>query len=82
MPPTLTLYKLSTALDCTTDWLITGFSMNPKNSELTEQEEDALLIMRQLPPDDRDELYEIMGIKLRKMQRIAMREMNQTSRVG
>lgn len=81
-PSALTLYKLSTALDCTTDWLITGFSMNPKNSELTEQEEDALLIMRQLPPDDRDELYEIMGIKLRKMQRIAMREMNQTSRVG
>lgn len=81
-PSALTLYKLSTALDCTTDWLITGLSTNSENLALTEQEENALIIMRELPLDDREELFEIMQIKLRKIQRITMREMNQTSRVG
>lgn len=74
-PSALTLYKLSTALNCSTDWLITGNSMNSQNLQLTEQEENALMIMRELPPDDREELFEIMQIKLRKIRKLAMTEM-------
>lgn len=81
-PSAITLYKLSTVLDCSIDWLITGFSANSQILGLTEQEENTLIIMRELPPDDREELFEIMQMKLRKIRKKETSKMNGASREG
>lgn len=68
-PSAIILYKLSTALDCSTDWLITGISTTTSALELTDFEKNFILIMRDLPLSDREEIYEILQIKLRKIKK-------------
>ena len=68
-PSIMIFYKLAVALDCSTDWLLTGKSTDSNNSVFSESEENIIEMYRELSDDDKDELFEILSLKLRKARR-------------
>ena len=77
-PSVLIFYKLSQVLKCDMEWLITGISANKQNFAICENEERLLIDFRQLPDEDKEELIEIIHLKLRKRKR-TMEEMLKSS---
>ncbi len=65
-PSVLIFYKLSCALHCNMEWLITGDSSNMKSAySIQNIEEDSLLQKyRKLPAADKEELLELIDFKL------------------
>lgn len=68
-PSIMIFYKLAVALDCSTDWLLTGESSDSKNCIFSESEESVIAMYRELSDDDKDEVFEILSLKLRKARR-------------
>lgn len=68
-PSIMIFYKLAVALDCSTDWLLTGESSDSKNCIFSESEESIIEMYRELSDDDKDEVFEILSLKLRKARR-------------
>ena len=68
-PSIMIFYKLAVALDCSTDWLLTGESSDSKNFIFSESEESVIAMYRELSDDDKDEVFEILSLKLRKARR-------------
>ena len=68
-PSIMIFYKLAVALDCSTDWLLTGKSSDSKNCIFSESEESIIEMYRELSDDDKDEVFEILSLKLRKARR-------------
>jgi len=66
-PSTLTLYRLSTVLNCSIDWIVTGKSSDKKNLFISDIEENLLCGFRMLKAEDQNELMEIMQLKLRRV---------------
>lgn len=69
IPSILVFYKLSQALDCDINWLLTGNSSVLQNSNICKTEEIYLNLFRQLPDDEQDEIIEIINLKLAKNKR-------------
>lgn len=65
-PSIVVFYKLSQVLECDMNWLATGTSSCLQTSNLCKQEECILNGFRELSEDDKDELLEILEMKLRK----------------
>lgn len=66
LPSAPALIALSKILNCTTDWILTGTSLNLENESLSNIEEELLIGFRELHKDDKEELLCIMQMKLRK----------------
>lgn len=69
VPSCTIFYDLACALNCSMDWLMTGTSANEHNVELCQKEEKLLNGFRELSEVDKEELIEILDMKLRKLQR-------------
>lgn len=69
IPSILVFYKLSQALDCDINWLLTGNSSVLQNLNICKTEEIYLNLFRQLPDDEQDEIIEIINLKLAKNKR-------------
>lgn len=69
IPSILVFYKLSQALDCDINWLLTGDSSHLQNPNICKKEETYLNLFRQLPDDDQDEIIEIINLKIAKNKR-------------
>ena len=65
-PSVIIFYKLSQALECSMDWLLTGESTNSEINNFSENEETLLNGFRQLSKEDQDELMQILEIKINK----------------
>lgn len=66
-PAISTLYKLSTILQCSIDWIVTGENINNTLVEISAEGELILLDgFRQLSKDDQNELLAILQIKLQR----------------
>lgn len=68
-----TLYKLSTILQCSIDWIVTGKNVDYPIVEISEHGEltgELTLLdgFRQLSKNDQDELLDILQIKLQRTQ--------------
>lgn len=71
LPSTPALISLSAILDCSIDWMLKGEAPKRENFFLSEEREVKLLeSFRELSEEDKEELIEILGMKLRKTQRI------------
>lgn len=68
-PSAIAFYSLAQALDCSMEYLITGFSSDGENLKISENELLLLDGFRELSKDDQEELMEILEVKLRKAQR-------------
>ena len=66
VPSVIVFHKLSQALECDMNWLVTGFSANMQNAVFCENEEKLLNGFRKLSEEDKEELIGILEIKLRK----------------
>ena len=69
IPSILVFYKLSQALDCDINWLLTGDSSHLQNPDICKKVETYLNLFRQLPDDDQDEIIEIINLKIAKNKR-------------
>ena len=70
LPSTPALISLSAILDCSIDWMLKGETPKSKNIFLSEEREAKLLEgFRELSEVDKEELMEILEMKLRKFQR-------------
>ena len=69
VPSCIMLYKLSEVLKCNMFWLVTGKLAEPPAPFFTEDEEELLSGFRNLPKEERDEILEIVNIKLRKLKK-------------
>lgn len=69
LPSASALIELSKILDCSVDWILTGNSPISENVILSNIEEYLLNGFRALSKDDKDELIEILKMKLRKVQK-------------
>ncbi len=70
LPSAIALLELSKILDCSVDWMLTGKSSISDNSIFLDTEEKELLNgFRELPEDDREELFCLMQMKLRKVKK-------------
>ena len=70
LPSTPALISLSAILDCSIDWMLKGETPKRENAFLSEERESKLLEgFRELSERDKEELIEILGMKLRKTQR-------------
>jgi len=69
LPSASALIELSKILNRSIDWILTGSSPISKNSTISDIEEQLLNGFRELPKDDKDELIEILNMKLRKVQK-------------
>lgn len=70
VPSCIIFYDLACALDCSMDWLMTGKYANTHNLELCQREETFLNGFRELSEEDKEELMEILEIKLRKTEKL------------
>lgn len=72
LPSASTLVHLSNILQCSIDWMLTGFSPYSENTCFSGIENAAARTLlqgfQQLSPRDQEELLEILSIKLRKSQ--------------
>lgn len=70
LPSTPALISLSSILNCSIDWILKGENYDNKAQFLSNERETLLLNnFRKLPPNDQEELIEILEIKLRKIQK-------------
>lgn len=70
LPSTPALISLSAILDCSIDWMLKGETPNRENAFLSDERESQLLEgFKELSEDDKNELLEILQMKLRKVQR-------------
>lgn len=69
IPSIFVFYKLSQALDCDINWLLTGNSSYLQSSDFCKKEEIYLNLFQQLPDDEQDEIIEIINLKLAKNKR-------------
>lgn len=70
LPSTPALISLSAILDCSIDWMLKGEIPKRENVFLSEERELKLLEgFRELSEADKEELIEILEMKLRKTQR-------------
>lgn len=69
VPSIITFYKLSQVLECDMNWLATGLSTNMQNFTFYKNEEELIGDFRQLSDDDKEELIEILHLKLRRSQK-------------
>ena len=68
-PALLTLYKLSRVLKSSIDWIVSGESPTSESLLISDEEELLLSGFRDLSPDDREELIDIMELKLKKVKK-------------
>lgn len=68
-PSIILFYKISKALQCDINWLITGDSPNMQTPVLSKYEEKFIKGFRELNQDDQDELMGLLELKLRKVKR-------------
>jgi transcriptional regulator with XRE-family HTH domain len=69
VPSIITFYKLSQVLECDMNWLATGLSTNMQNFTFYKNEEELIGDFRKLSDDDKEELIEILHLKLRRSQK-------------
>jgi transcriptional regulator with XRE-family HTH domain len=70
LPSTPTLISLSAILDCSIDWMLKGETSKRENIFLSDKRSEQLLKgFQELPEDDKEELIEILEIKLRKVKK-------------
>lgn len=70
LPSTPTLISLSKILNCSIDWILKGENINPQNTILSDERTSRLIEgFKQLSDEDKEELIDIMDLKLRKAQR-------------
>lgn len=70
LPSAIALLELSNILDCSVDWILTGNSYISKNTQILDNKEIELLNgFRDLPEDDKEELFVLLKMKLRKIQK-------------
>lgn len=65
LPSTPALISLSNILDCSIDWILKGESLN-RETESDQRERRLLYGFRNLSEENKEELMEILEIKLRK----------------
>ncbi|WWR15753.1 helix-turn-helix domain-containing protein [Lachnospiraceae bacterium JLR.KK008] len=69
LPAALSLIKLSKALECSIDWMLTGESLQQEDPAfLAPLEEELLTGFRELSEDDKEEMISILQMKRRKTQ--------------
>lgn len=69
LPSASALIGLSQVLDCSIDWILTGSSPKSEILTLSVTEDTLLTGFRKLPDQEKDELLDILEIKLRKIKR-------------
>lgn len=70
LPAALSLIKLSKALECTVDWILTGETPASGNSGFSDERESKLLTgFRELSEDDKEELLAILEMKRHKAEK-------------
>lgn len=72
LPAASTLVQLSKVLECSIDYILTGFSPKSENLELSDLGESAqqlLMLFNKLSSDDQDELILIAQMKVNKRKR-------------
>lgn len=69
VPSVIAFHKLSQVLECDMNWLATGLTTNIQNSISCKNEEELIDGFRKLSDDDKEELIEILHLKIRKSQR-------------
>ncbi len=70
LPAALSLLKLSKALECTVDWILTGKQTQSADYIPKDCRESELLAgFRELPEDEKEELLQILEMKRRKAQK-------------
>lgn len=67
LPSAKALIGLSTILDCSIDWILTGQTIS--TAPLRERESILLEIFRELPAADQEEIIDIVSIKRNRIQR-------------
>lgn len=71
LPSAMALMELSKILDCSVDWILTGTLPDMEQIEFSDNKESILLAgFRLLPSEEKDEFFEILQIKLRKIERL------------
>lgn len=66
VPSVILFYKIAQVLECDMQWLLTGLSSNMKNYTFSKNEEKLLEGFRELSEEDKEELVEILELKLRR----------------
>lgn len=67
LPSALALISLSKVLNCSVDWILKGYVSESENIFITDERMQVLLSsFYELPEDDKEEIIEIVHIKLRK----------------
>ena len=70
LPSTPALISLSAILDCSIDWMLKGETPKRENVLLSDERDIQLLEgFRELSEEDKDELMEILEMKLRKLKK-------------
>lgn len=70
LPSTPALISLSTVLDCSIDWILKGVTLKSESVILSNERESLVITgFRELPEEEKNELIEILQMKLRKTQR-------------
>lgn len=72
LPSTPTLLQLSTLLQCSIDWILIGESPNLENSSFSNLRDDEIELLttyRKLPSDEKDEVLEILHLKVTKFKK-------------
>lgn len=70
LPSTPALISLSTILDCSIDWILKGETLKSESSILSDERESLMINgFRELPEEEKEELIEILQMKLRKAQK-------------
>jgi len=67
-PSVVIFYKLSQILECNMEWLLTGLSTNSDTLLFSENEYSLIQGYKELSECDKNELIEILQMKLRKPQ--------------
>lgn len=69
VPSVILFYRIAQILKCDMQWLLTGVSSNMENASFSKSEEKMIEDFRELSEEDKDELMEILQMKLRKAQK-------------
>lgn len=70
LPSTPALISLSAILDCSIDWMLKGETPKRENVLLSDERDNKLLEgFRELSEEDKEELMEILEMKLRKLKK-------------
>lgn len=69
VPSILIFYNLSEILNCDMKWLLTGIAPHYEGNHLTEPEKNMITDMHKLPAEEQKELYDILQLKLRKVEK-------------